>query len=355
MEPAPPLDFANPTPLGNSVQRTKVRYLCASAPPRRSWSEPPARLQRTAATSRRSSSAPSAKSEAIQAASAAFSARPSAGPSSSRSAADERQDGGGAAGDLRLQVGGERLRQRRGPDQRSVSGGVGAVAICRDRRAARPRRARRRSSPARGRRRATGAAPRPSRAAARARRGGAASGGRGPPPPRGGRGGRAARGRRPGSTRARMPVAAIAATAGAGSAAARSLAISAPTRSRESRARPSWWAAQAARPSGSRPSRRVAVPGVDAEEAQDPQVVLGDPALRVADEADAPGAQVGQAAERVDDRAVGPGIERVHREVAPRGVLGDVARVGDDGAAAEGLDVAAEGGDLERPAARRPP
>ena len=87
---------------------------------------------------------------------------------------------------------------------------------------------------------------------------------------------------------------------------------------------------------------------MDAEEAQDAQIVLGDPRRRVADEADAPGAQVGKAAERIDQRAVGLGVERVHGEVAPGRVLGDVVGEGDDRAAAVGGDVAAEGRDLER-------
>ena len=121
-------------------------------------------------------------------------------------------------------------------------------------------------------------------------------------------------------------MAAIAATAGAGSRAARSLAISAPTRSRESRARPSCSGGAGGEALGVEAAGRVAVPGVDAEEAQDAQVVLGDAPRRVADEAHAAGAEVGQAAERVDHLAVRAGVERVHGEVAAGGVLGDVAR-----------------------------
>ena len=97
---------------------------------------------------------------------------------------------------------------------------------------------------------------------------------------------------------------------------------------------------------------RAPVAGVKAEEAQDPQIILGDPRVRVADEAQAAGAQVGQAADRVDHRAVGPRIQRVHGEIAPHRVFGQVVRERDHRAAAKGFHVAAEGRDLERAAAR---
>ena len=99
------------------------------------------------------------------------------------------------------------------------------------------------------------------------------------------------------------------------------------------------------------PFLRMAVPGEEPEEAQDAQVILGDARRRVADEAHMPGLEVGQAAQGVDQRAVGPGIERVHGEVAPCCILGEVAGEGDGRVAPEGLDIAAEGGDLEGTAA----
>ena len=93
-----------------------------------------------------------------------------------------------------------------------------------------------------------------------------------------------------------------------------------------------------------------AVPGEEAEEAQDAQGVLADAGLgrrrrrrsRPA-RASARPSPVGS-----NSRAVAVGVEGVQAEVAPRGVLGPVVGEGDHGAAAVGLDVAAQGGDLER-------
>ena len=108
-------------------------------------------------------------------------------------------------------------------------------------------------------------------------------------------------------------------------------------------------------PVGVEPAGGVAVPGVDAEEAQDAQVVLRDPRRRVAHEPHAAGPEVGEAAERIDHGAVRAAVERVHGEVAPGGVLGEVVGEGDGGAPPVGRHVAAEGGDLEGPALRRSP
>ncbi len=77
-------------------------------------------------------------------------------------------------------------------------------------------------------------------------------------------------------------------------------------------------------------------------------MVLGDPPGGVVDEADPVGAGIRQPAQRIDQRAVGLGIERVHGEVATAGVFLDRRREGDGSATAEGLDIAAEGGDLVR-------
>ncbi len=95
-----------------------------------------------------------------------------------------------------------------------------------------------------------------------------------------------------------------------------------------------------------------AVDRMKAEEAQDAQVILLDPPDGIAHEAHPSRDQVGQPAQRVDDRARGLGIKRVHREVAPRRILGHVGREGHHGVAPEGLDIAAEGRDLVRHAAR---
>ncbi len=48
----------------------------------------------------------------------------------------------------------------------------------------------------------------------------------------------------------------------------------------------------------------VAVPGEEAEEAQDAQIILADARLRIADEAHAPGFQIVQSAERIEELAV---------------------------------------------------
>ena len=83
--------------------------------------------------------------------------------------------------------------------------------------------------------------------------------------------------------------------------------------------------------------------GMEAEEAQDPQMVLGDALERVADEADVPFSKIVEAAEIVEDLAGrGIGRKRVDGEVAPRRVLFPVVGEGDRRAAAVGRDVAAQ-------------
>ena len=81
----------------------------------------------------------------------------------------------------------------------------------------------------------------------------------------------------------------------------------------------------------------------EAIEAQDTQMILGDARRGVADEGDAPRFQIGKAAEPVIDRAgIGIGVERVDREVAPRGVVAPVIGEGDGRAASVGFDIAAQ-------------
>ena len=60
---------------------------------------------------------------------------------------------------------------------------------------------------------------------------------------------------------------------------------------------------QASKPAGVRGA--FAIGGMEAEEAQDAQVVLGDALLRLADEAHAPRGDVGKPADIVVDGAVG--------------------------------------------------
>ena len=89
--------------------------------------------------------------------------------------------------------------------------------------------------------------------------------------------------------------------------------------------------------------------GVEAEEAQDSEMVFGDALQRIADEADVAALEVVEAAEIVEDFAGhGVGRQRIDGEIAARGVFFPIVGEGDGGAAAVGADVAAEGGDLER-------
>ena len=94
----------------------------------------------------------------------------------------------------------------------------------------------------------------------------------------------------------------------------------------------------------------LAIGGVEAEEPQDAQIVFGDARRRVADEAHAPRLDVGEPADVVVDGSVAGERQRVHGEVAPLGVALPVAPELDRCAAAERLDVLAQGRDLERAA-----
>ena len=82
--------------------------------------------------------------------------------------------------------------------------------------------------------------------------------------------------------------------------------------------------------------------GVEAEEAEDAEPVLGDPPVGVADEADTAGNDVGIAAERIVDDAGSVDRKRIDGEIAPAGIRLPVAAEADDGAAAVGLDILAE-------------
>ena len=70
--------------------------------------------------------------------------------------------------------------------------------------------------------------------------------------------------------------------------------------------------------------------GVEAEEAQDAKVVLGDALQRFADEADAARRDIIEAAEIIENLAAGGvGIERVDGEVAARGIFAPIVGEGD--------------------------
>ena len=86
----------------------------------------------------------------------------------------------------------------------------------------------------------------------------------------------------------------------------------------------------------------MAVSGMEAEEAQDAQIILGDALSRVADEAHAARFEIGKAADVIVHDAVGGHRKRVHGEVAPLGVGAPVAAEAHLGVAAEGLDVLAQ-------------
>ena len=98
--------------------------------------------------------------------------------------------------------------------------------------------------------------------------------------------------------------------------------------------------------------RAVAVVRLEAKEAQQAQIVLGDTLGRVADEAHASGPGIGDAVEIVGHLAVRGGEERVHGEVAAQRVLPPIVGEGDDRLAAVGFHVAPKGGDLEGALAR---
>ena len=87
---------------------------------------------------------------------------------------------------------------------------------------------------------------------------------------------------------------------------------------------------------------------MEAEEAKDAQVILGDAGEGIADEAHAARFEIVEAAEIVEYLAARRiRGQRVDREVAPGGVLLPVPGIGDGGAAAVGRDVAAQRRDLD--------
>ena len=89
---------------------------------------------------------------------------------------------------------------------------------------------------------------------------------------------------------------------------------------------------------------------MEAEEAQDAQIIFGDARRRIADEAHTARLEIGKPADIIVHDAVGRKRERVHGEVAPLRVALPVAAEAHRRVAAEGLDVLAQRRHLERPA-----
>ena len=86
---------------------------------------------------------------------------------------------------------------------------------------------------------------------------------------------------------------------------------------------------------------------MEAEEAQDAQIVLGNAHSGIADETHTPCFEVGKAADIIVDRAVGCGGESVHREIAALGIRLPVAPETDIRLTAESLHINAQRGDLK--------
>ena len=136
------------------------------------------------------------------------------------------------------------------------------------------------------------------------------------------------------------------ASVGVARAATKSFSISMRTRSRDSVSRPARARMQAC--NAGRIRRALAEMRVKAEKAQDAQIVLFDPPLRLADEAHAARGNVANAADIVVHRSVGRGGQRIDGEIAPLGVRPPIAAEHDARLAAECFDVLAQRRDLER-------
>jgi len=107
-------------------------------------------------------------------------------------------------------------------------------------------------------------------------------------------------------------------------------------------------AAAAGRRHGFRVEGTRRITGMEAEEAEDAQIVLAHPRLRIADEAHAAGGEILEAVEIIVDDTVEPAGERIHGEIAPRRISLPVIGKGDACLPPEGLDIAAQGRHLDR-------
>ena len=96
---------------------------------------------------------------------------------------------------------------------------------------------------------------------------------------------------------------------------------------------------------------RFTEPGVEAEIAQDPQMILEDTLACITDKAHQPGVQVLESGKMIGHLERGRiGEERVDGEIASRGVFAPVIGKRDLGMAAVGGDITAQRGDLDRAA-----
>jgi len=86
---------------------------------------------------------------------------------------------------------------------------------------------------------------------------------------------------------------------------------------------------------------------MEAEEAENAEIVLADALMGIADETHDARFQVFASAERIVKRAIRIAIKRVHGEVAPLRIGKPVAREGDIGAAPIRRNIDAQRGDLE--------
>jgi hypothetical protein len=84
---------------------------------------------------------------------------------------------------------------------------------------------------------------------------------------------------------------------------------------------------------------------------QNAQIIFGDPPIGIANEAHTGHTQIGNAAHRIEQRTVGIRIDRIDREIAPRGILAPIRRESDHRMAPIRLDVAPQGRDLDDPRA----
>ena len=117
------------------------------------------------------------------------------------------------------------------------------------------------------------------------------------------------------------------------------------TRSAESWPRPARSFTQADK--SVRIERALAVISVEAEEAEDAQIIFLDALFCFADEAHASFDEIAITAERIEHGSVAVGIKCVQREVAPPRVLLPILREGDRGVPPICLDVASERRHLE--------
>ncbi len=142
------------------------------------------------------------------------------------------------------------------------------------------------------------------------------------------------------------PACRIHSSAREGSVAESSFFVSAQTRSAESVESLSLARAKALRPSRIRPAGTVM--GEETEEAQDAQVILGDPLGRLADKAHGARVDIRQPFTRSITAPCIVRLKRVDRQIPPLGIRLPIGAEGDLGAPPVRLDIAAQRRHLER-------